>query len=86
MKGYTGVDVFKVTHTLPVCKGTKTGQASGTEFQEGGKADADCDETESEYTPPAENLPSKSAEQWAKKSTYVVPQHVERGSAPPANR
>jgi len=24
-KGYTGVDVFKVTQTLPVCKGTKTG-------------------------------------------------------------
>ncbi len=74
LKGYTGVDVFKVTHTLPVCKGTKTGtktgQASGTELQEGGKADTDCDETESEYPPPAENLPSKSAEQWAKKSTY----------------
>jgi len=24
-KGYTGVDVVKVTQTLPVCKGTKTG-------------------------------------------------------------
>ncbi len=82
LKGYTGVDVFKVTQTLPVCKGTKTRQASGTEHQEGGKADTDCDEAESEYTPPAENLPRKSAEQWAKKSTHVVPQHVERGSAP----
>src|SRR5260370_17986726 len=84
-KGYTGVDVFKVTQTLPVCKGTKAGRASGTERQERGKADTDCDEAESEHTPPTETLPGKPAEQWAKKATGVVPQHVERGSAPPGS-
>jgi hypothetical protein len=26
-KGHTGVDVFKVTQTLPVCKGKKTRRA-----------------------------------------------------------
>src|SRR5258708_28541118 len=85
-KGYTGVDVFKVTQTLPICKGTKTGRASGTERQERGKADTDCDETESEHTPPPETLPGKPAEQSAKKYTGVVPQHVERCSAPPSSR
>jgi len=39
-KGYAGVDVFKVTQTLPVCKGTKTGRTSGTERQERGDAPA----------------------------------------------
>jgi hypothetical protein len=85
IEGYTGVDAFKVTQTLPVCKGRKTGQASGTEGQERGKADTDCDETESEHTTPTATLPGKPAEQWAKKSTCVVPQHVERGSAPPGS-
>src|SRR5260370_40299978 len=56
-KGYTGVDVFKVAQIPPLCKGTKTGRASGTERQERGKADTDCDETESEHTPPTETLP-----------------------------
>src|SRR5258707_14631718 len=84
-KGYTGVDVFKVTQTLPVCKGTKTRRASGTERQERGKADTDCDETESKHTPPTETLPGKPAEQWAKKATDVVPQHVERSSTPPGS-